>query len=66
MAKAYRPYVPERDLLLPVSVRPWFQGDHLALVVSAWSTNWTRRRPWLSDKDEDRGYPPDLPVMLVA
>ena len=34
MAKAYRPYVPEQDLLLPSSLREWLREDHLALFVS--------------------------------
>ena len=34
MAKTYRPYVPERDLLLPPSLRVWLPEDHLAYFVS--------------------------------
>ena len=30
MAKTYRPYVPEQDLLLPPSLRDWLPEDHLA------------------------------------
>ena len=33
MAKTYRPYVPEQDLLLPPSLRDWLPEDHLALFV---------------------------------
>ena len=29
MAKTYRPYVPEQDLLLPPSLRDWLPEDHL-------------------------------------
>jgi transposase len=34
MAKAYRPYLPEQDLLLPQNVRDWLPEDHLAHFVS--------------------------------
>src|SRR4029434_3802164 len=34
MAKTYRPYVPEQDLLLPPSLRDWLPEDHLAYFVS--------------------------------
>ena len=34
MAKTYRPYVPEQDLLLPPSLRDWLPEDHLAFFVS--------------------------------
>jgi hypothetical protein len=32
MPKAYRPYVPEQDLLLPPSLREWLPEDHLAAM----------------------------------
>ena len=32
--QTYRPYVPERDLLLPPSLRDWLPEDHLAYFVS--------------------------------
>ena len=34
MAKTYRPYVPEQDLLLPPSLKDWLPEDHLAFFVS--------------------------------
>ena len=34
MAKTYRPYVPEQDLLLPPSLRDWLPEHHLAFFVS--------------------------------
>ena len=34
MAKTYRPYVPEQDLLLPPSLRDWLPENHLAYFVS--------------------------------
>ena len=44
MAKTYRPYVPEQDLLLPPSLRDWLPEDHLAFFVMTWSTTWICRR----------------------
>jgi transposase len=34
MAKAYRAYLPEQDLLLPPSLRDWLPENHLAHFVS--------------------------------
>ena len=34
MAMAFRPYVPERDVLLPPSLRDWLPDGHLAFFVS--------------------------------
>jgi hypothetical protein len=34
MAKTYRPYVPEQDLLRPPSLRDWLPQGHLAYFVS--------------------------------
>ena len=34
MAKGYRAYQPEQDLLLPPSLRDWLPEDHLVYFVS--------------------------------
>src|ERR1700722_7042281 len=34
MAKTYRSYLPEQDLLLPPSLREWLPDDHLVYLVS--------------------------------
>jgi len=34
MAKTYRPYLPEQDLLLPPSLGDWLPENHLAYFVS--------------------------------
>ncbi len=34
MAKGYRAYLPEQDLLLPPSLRQWLDEDHLVYFVS--------------------------------
>jgi hypothetical protein len=33
MAKTYRPYLPEQDLLLPPSLRDWLPEGHLVYFV---------------------------------
>ena len=33
MAKPFRPYVPEQELLRPPSLKDWVPADHLASVV---------------------------------
>ena len=34
MAKTFRSYLPEQDLLLPPSLRDWLPEEHLAYFVS--------------------------------
>ena len=34
MAKIYKPYLPEQDLLLPPRLRDWLAENHLAYCVS--------------------------------
>jgi len=34
MAKGYRTYLPEQDLLLPPSLREWLPENHLVYFVS--------------------------------
>jgi transposase len=34
MAKTFRSYLPEQDLLLPPSLRDWLPENHLAYFVS--------------------------------
>jgi len=34
MAKRFRTYLPEQNLLLPASLREWLPDDHLAYFVS--------------------------------
>src|SRR5262245_2444661 len=65
MAKTYRPYVPEQDLLLPPSLREWLPEDHLAFVVSDLVDQLDLSTILAVYEDEDRGYPPYHPVMLT-
>src|SRR5688572_17385868 len=65
MAKTYRPFVPEQDLLLPPSLRDWLPEDHLAFFVSDLINHLDLSAITTVYKEEDRGYPPYHPVMLT-
>jgi transposase len=65
MAKTYRPYVPEQDLLLPPSLRDWLPEDHLAYFVSDLIDHLDLSPITAVYEDEERGYPPYHPVMLT-
>ena len=65
MAKTYRPYVPEQDLLLPPSLREWLPENHLAFFVSDLIDQLDLSAITTVYEDEDRGYPPYHPVMLT-
>jgi transposase len=65
MAKTYRPYVPEQDLLLPPSLRDWLPEDHLAFFVSDLIDHLDLSAITAVYEDEERGYPPYHPVMLT-
>ncbi len=65
MAKTYRPYVPEQDLLLPPSLRDWLPENHLAYFVSDLIDQLDLSAITAVYEDEERGYPPYHPVMLT-
>jgi transposase len=65
MAKTYRPYVPEQDLLLPPSLRDWLPEDHLAFFVGDLIDHLDLSAITAGYEDEERGYPPYHPVMLT-
>jgi len=65
MAKTYRPYVPEQDLLLPPSLHEWLPEDHLAFFVSDLIDQLDLSAIIKVYEDEERGYPPYHPVMLT-
>jgi len=65
MAKTYRPYVPEQDLLLPPSLRDWLPEDHLAYFVSDLIDQLDLSAITSGYEEEERGYPPYHPVMLT-
>jgi transposase len=65
MAKTYRPYLPEQDLLLPPSLRDWLPEDHLAHFVSDLIDQLDLSAITSVYEDEERGHPPYHPVMLT-
>lgn len=65
MAKTYRPYVPEQDLLLPPSLREWLPEGHLAFFVSDLIDQLDLSAITRVYEDEERGFPPYHPVMLT-
>jgi transposase len=65
MAKTYRPYVPEQDLLLPPSLRDWLPEAHLVYFVSDLVEQLDLSAITQVYEAEDRGYPPYHPVMLT-
>jgi transposase len=65
MAKTYRPYVPEQDLLLPPSLRDWLPEGHLAYFVSDLIDQLDLSAITTVYEAEDRGYPPYHPVMMT-
>jgi transposase len=65
MAKTYRPYVPEQDLLLPPSLRDWLPEEHLAYFVSDLIDQLDLSAITSVYEEDERGYPPYHPVMLT-
>ena len=65
MAKPYRGYLPEQDLLLPPSLRDWLPEDHLAYFVSDVVDQLDLRAIESVYEEEDRGQPPYHPRMMT-
>ena len=65
MAKTFRPYVPEQELLLPPSLNDWLSADHLAYFVSELVDELDLTEIVAPYEAEQRGYPPYHPVMLT-
>ena len=65
MAKTYRPYLPEQDLLLPPSPRDWLPESHLAYLVSDVIDQLDLTAITAVYEAEDRGFPPYHPLMMT-
>jgi pimeloyl-ACP methyl ester carboxylesterase len=65
MAKTFRPYRPEQDLLLPPSLRDWLPEDHLAYFVSDLVDQLDLSAITAVYEADEPGYPPYHPVMLA-
>jgi transposase len=64
MAKPYRAYLPEQDLLLPPSLRDWLPEDHLAYFVSDVVEQLDLSAIESVYEEEERGQPPYHPRMM--
>lgn len=65
MAKPYRAYLPEQDLLLPPSLRDWLPEDHLAYFVSDVVEQLDLSAIESVYEEEERGQPPYHPRMMT-
>jgi transposase len=65
MAKTYRLYLPEQDLLLPPSLRDWLPENHLAYFVSDLIDQLDLSSIEGYYEEEERGYPPYHPRMMT-
>ena len=65
MAKTYRAYLPEQDLLLPPSLRDWLPEDHLAYFVSDVVDQLDLSAIESVYEQEERGQPPYHPRMMT-
>jgi transposase len=65
MAKTYRDYLPEQDLLLPPSLRDWLPEDHLAYFVSDVVDQLDLSAIESVYEGDERGQPPYHPRMMT-
>jgi transposase len=65
MAKTFRSYVPEQNLLLPASLREWLPDDHLAYFVSDVVDQLNLSAIESVYEEEERGQPPYHPRMMT-
>ena len=64
MSKTFRPYEPDQAFLMPASLREWLPKGHLAYFVSD-LVDQLDLSNIMSRYEEERGYPPYHPVMMV-
>jgi transposase len=65
MAKTFRTYLPEQNLLLPASLREWLPDDHLAYFVSDVVDQLNLSAIESVYEEEERGQPPYHPRMMT-
>jgi transposase len=65
MAKTFRTYLPEQNLLLPASLREWLPDDHLAYFVSDVVDQLDLSAIECVYEEEERGQPPYHPRMMT-
>jgi transposase len=64
MAKTFRTYLPEQNLLLPASLREWLPDDHLSYFVSD-VVDQLDLSAIERVYEEERGQPPYHPRMMT-
>ena len=65
MAKTFRTYLPEQNLLLPASLREWLPDDHLSYFVSDVVDQLDLSAIESVYEEEERGQPPYHPRMMT-
>ncbi len=65
MSKTFRPYEPDQMFLMPASIREWLPGNHLVYFLSDVVDHLDLSAIVKHYTDEERGYPPYHPVMMV-
>src|SRR5258705_13968267 len=65
MAKTYKTYLPEQDLLLPPSLRDWLPENHLVYCVSNVVDQLDLSAIESVYEEEDRGQPPYHPRTMT-
>ena len=66
MAKTFREWTPEQSYLLPPSVLDWVPAGHLVHFVLNLVREQIEVTAILASYQEERGYPPYHPVMMVG
>lgn len=64
MSKVFRPYDPDQPFLMPVSMREWLPGGHLAYFISDVADH-LDLSAIMKRYEEKKGYPPYHPAMMV-
>src|SRR5437588_70528 len=65
MAKTYKTYLPDPDVLLPPSLRDWLPENHLAYCVSDVVDQLDLSTIEAVYEEDDRGHPPYHPRMMT-
>jgi transposase len=64
VSKIFRPYEPDQPFLMPVSMREWLPGGHLACFVSD-LVDHLNLSAIMDRYEEEKGNPPYHPAMMV-
>jgi transposase/signal recognition particle subunit SEC65 len=64
VSKVFRPYNPDQSFLMPVSMKEWLPGGHLAYFISD-VIDHLDLSAIMNHYDEEKGYPPYHPAMMV-